>query len=295
MDRFREPVVQEILDRADAVTPWLTYPDGRWIPVGDSYGSGPQLTGPVDPFCLPDGVGCWAVRDFTKSGYALIRSLPETHESESSMLFVSGMAQAVGHKHADDLGFVLVEGGREVFTDSGMYGFNFDETRSYMLSARAHNVPSLVGRRIGPHSIDPANSHLEPILAEEGQFTIKGVVDRPDLFIHERTFSYAPGVFLRIEDSLKNLTDFRWQSNLHLAPDLIPEIGDTGFVVSADDLLVRGEFSGEGCDISAVRGETDPYQGWVSVGYLELILATVVVATCPADLVETSWDITFER
>ena len=94
----------------------------------------------------------------------------------------------------------------------------YDEARSYVLSARAHNVPSLVGRRTDPYVIDPAKSHLEPILVEEGQFTIKGVVDRPDLFIHERTLSYAPGVFLRIEDTLKNLTDFRWQSNLHLAP-----------------------------------------------------------------------------
>ena len=65
-----------------------------------------------------------------------------------------------------------------------------------MLSARAHNVPSLVAsilsyRRTDPYVIDPAKSHLEPILVEEGQFTIKGVVDRPDLFIHERTLSYA--------------------------------------------------------------------------------------------------------
>ena len=108
----------------------------------------------------------------------------EADESESSMLFVSGMVQAVGHKHADDLGFVLLEEGQDIFVDSGRYGYNYDEARNYVLSARAHNGPSLVGRRIGPHSIDPANSHLEPILAEEGQFTIKGVVDRPDLFIH---------------------------------------------------------------------------------------------------------------
>ena len=294
-ERFQQPDVQEILELADIISPWLTYPDGRWVRVGDSHGDGPQLTGPVEPECLPEDGGCWAVRDFTKSGYAIVRSLPEVEESETSMLFVSGTTAPTGHKHADDLGFVLIDAGRDIFVDSGRYGYNYDEARSYVLSARAHNVPSLVGRRTDPYVIDPANSHLEPILAEEGQFTIKGVVDRPDLFIHERTLSYAPGVFLRIEDTLKNLTDFRWQSNLHLAPDLIPEIVETGFVVDAGDLIVRGEFRGEGCEISAVRGETDPYQGWVSVGYLELIPASVVVATCPADLVETSWHITFER
>ena len=293
--RFRRPDVNELLERADGVTPWLTYPDGRWIPVGDSHGNGPQLTEPVEPSCLPAGGSCWAVRDLTKSGYAIVRSLPGADHGESSLLFVSGMNFAGGHKHADDLGFVLMEGGREIFTDSGLYGFNYDEARSYVLSARAHNVPSLVGRRVDPNVIDPANSHLEPILVEQGQFTIRGVVDRPQLFVHERTLSYVPGTLLRIEDRLNNLTDSPWQSNLHLAPELIPEISETGFVVNAGDLTVRGEFSGEGCNISAVRGETEPYQGWVSVGYLEMTPATVVVATCPADLVESSWHITFER
>ena len=63
----------------------------------------------------------------------------------------------------------------------------------------------------------------------------------------------------------------------------------------AGDLTVRAEFRGEGCEISAVRGETDPYQGWVSVGELKMTPATVVIATCPPDLVESSWDITIEQ
>ena len=295
VERFQDARVREILERADAITPWLTYPDGRWVPVGDSHGEGPRLAGPVEPTCLPDGGGCWAVRNFTKSGYALVRSLPEADESESSMFFVSGTTGPTGHKHADDLGFVLIEGGRDIFVDSGRYGYNYDDARSYVLSARAHNVLSLVGRRIDPYVINPAGSHLDPILVKQGQFTIRGVVARPGLLVHERELSYVPGKLLRIEDKLQNLTDFPWQSNLHLAPDLIPEIGESGFVVDAGGLTVRGEFSGEGCKISSVRGETDPYQGWVSAGYLELEPATVVVATCPADLVESSWHITFER
>ena len=295
VERFRQPEVEEMLDQADAVSPWLTYPDGRWVPVGDSHGTGPQLAGVVKPECLPGGAGCWAVGDLTESGYALIRSLPGVDDQDSSMLFVSGTTAPTGHKHADDLGFVLMERGRDIFVDSGRYGYNYDDVRSYVLSARAHNVPSLVGKRTDPYVIDPADSHLEPVLVEEGQFVIRGVVDRPGLLLHERKLSYVPEVRLRIEDKVNNLTDFRWQSNLHLAPDLIPEISESGFVVNAGDLTVRGEFSGEDCEISAVRGETDPYQGWVSVGYLKMTPATVVIATCPPDLVESSWDITFER
>ena len=295
VERFEGSGVKEILERADEISPWLTYPDGRWIRVGDSHGDGPVLTGPVETECLPGGGGCWAVRNLTQSGYALVRSPPEVDAGESSVFFVSGGTAPTGHKHADDLGFVLMEWGRDIFVDSGRYGYNYGDARSYVLSARAHNVPSLVGQRTDPYVIDPEDSHLEPVVIEEGEFVVRGVVDRPGLLVHERTLSYVPGVRLRIEDRINNRTDLPWQSNLHLAPDLIPGIGETGFVVQADDLTVRGEFSGEGCEISAARGESDPYQGWVSVGYQELIPASVVIATCPAGLVESSWDITFER
>ena len=220
VERFQQPEVEELLERADAVTPWLTYPDGRWVPVGDSKGAGAQLTGPVEPDCLPDGGGCWAVRDLTKSRYALVRSLPEADDGESSMLFVSAMAAPTGHKHGDDLSFVLMEGGRDIFVDTGRYGYNYDEARSYAVSARAHNVPSLVDRRIDPYNIDPANTYFDPVLVDRAQFVIRGAVERPGLFSHERVFSYVPGALLRIEDKLTNLTDSRWQSNLHLAPDL---------------------------------------------------------------------------
>ena len=293
-ERFGQPGVNETLELADTVSPWLTYPDGRWIRVGDSHGDGPELTGPVEMECLPDSLGCWAVRDLTQSGYAIVRSPPGADAEESSVFFVTGATAPTGHKHADDLGFVLMERGRDIFVDSGRYGYNYDDARSYVLSARAHNVPSVLGKRTDPYVIDPEKSHLGPLIVEESRFVIRGAVDRPGFLYHERKLSYVPGVRLGIDDRVSNRTDLPWQSNLHLAPDLLPEVDGTGFVVDADGLTVRGEFSGEGCELSAVRGETDPYQGWVSVGYLELTPATVVVATCPHDLVESSWDITFD-
>ena len=293
-ETFQQPEVAEILERADAITPWLTFPDGRWVPVGDSDGTGPQLTGPVEPSCLP-GAGCWAVRDLTNSGYVIIRSLPGSVDHESSMLFVSAMAPLTGHKHSDDLSFVLMEGGRDIFVDSGKYGYDDDDMRSYVISASAHNIPSLADRRISPGNIDPASSGLDPIQVDGDRFVIRGVADRPNLFLHERVFSYVPGTLLTIEDRLNNLTGSSWQSNLHLAPDLIPEIDETGFVANAGELTVRAEFSGDGCKISTARGETDPHQGWVSTGYLEMTPATVVTATCPPELVESSWHITFDQ
>ena len=50
--RFRYAEVEDLLELADTVSPWLTYPDGRWVPVGDSHGTGPQRAGAVEPVCL---------------------------------------------------------------------------------------------------------------------------------------------------------------------------------------------------------------------------------------------------
>ena len=293
-ERFQHAGVRAIIERGVEVSPWLTYPDGRWVPVGDTEGIGPRLVGPVEAVCLDDAGSCWAVRDLTESGYAIIRSQPGSTD-DASMLFVSAMGGAIAHKHADDLGFVLIEGGREVFVDSGKYGYNRNDWRNYFTSARAHNVPSLVGRPIGPSDIDPDVSYLRPIKATDSGFEIEGVVVRPNRFRHRRSFSYSPGQFLTITDRLYNRTGSGWQSNLHLAPDLHPVITASGFVVEAGDLVVVAAFQGEGCAVGMVRGETNPYQGWVSTSYLQTTPATVVTASCPRDLVETAWEITFQR
>ena len=292
VERIQQPEIRAIIERGNMVTPWLTYPDGRWVPVGDSAGMGPRLTGLVDPICLGRDADCWAVRDLTKSGYAIIRSLPETVD-KSSMLFVSATGEPTGHKHADDLSFVLIERGHDIFVDSGKYGYNKNQERLYIKSARAHNVPSLVGREIDPRQINTRRTYLQPIRMTDAGFIVEGSADRPKLFRHERMFSYSPGRSLTIEDRFYNRTGSRWESNLHLAPDLDPILTSSGFTVMVDNLVVEAEFQGRGCDLEMVRGEVNPFQGWVSLSYLELTPAAVVRASCPSYRVETSWHITF--
>ncbi len=288
--RFGKPWMEQILNRADSNTSWLTYPNGKWIRVGDSNGTGPQLKSIVNPVCLADKT-CWAVRDLSKSGYANIRSLPETPLGEASQLFISAMGKLTGHKHADDLSFVLMNWGREIFVDSGKYGYNRDAARRYVISARAHNVPSLGSVDIAPKHLNVKAQNLGPIETRGSQFIIGGSIERPWKFRHNRTFFYGPGRFLQIKDLLFNQTSIRWLSHLHLAPDLVPEPTKSGFTVRVGIHVVEVEFEGKGCELRMTRGEVDPYQGWVSRGYLKLVPAYVVSADCPADLIESWWRI----
>ena len=298
--RFALPEVTRTIERARAVAPWLTWPNGDFVEVGDSGGNGPLLPSTVTPTCLDQG-GCWAVGDYSRSGYAIVRSLPSAPPDEASLLFIKGPGKLQGHKHADELGFVLMAHGRKIFVDSGSYGYNHDEARRHVVSAKAHSIPSLAGRELGPKDVDVEAGRLEPVRVVDSRFVVQGSVERrrrirggfllDRFFRHERTFRYAPGDALTITDRMHNRTNSRWVSNLHLAADLEPVPAESGFSVRVGDRLVRAEFRGEGCEIAVVEGETDPYQGWVTVGYLELAPAPVVSATCPADLVDTEWRI----
>lgn len=290
--RFASSGVGEIVELAQEVTPWLTWPDGEFVALGDSTGMGRALESPVEPTCLNNS--CWAVRDLTDSGYAIIRSLPEKPRAEASMLFVAGTGSLSGHKHADELSFLLMEGGRKIFVDSGCYGYNRDEARGYVMSARGHNVPSLADHEIGPWHVDVGAGKFGPIRVVGTEFLVDGSVERRRrfrgrYFRHGRTFRYAPGVSLTIEDRLINHTRSPWVSNLHLAPELVPVVEGTGFSVHVGERLVRVEFEGEGCELSVTKGATEPYQGWVTVGYQKLEPAPVVSASCPADLVVSEW------
>ena len=55
--------------------------------------------------------------------------------------------------------------------------------------------------------------------------------------------------------------------------------------------MVRARFEGPRCELTATVGATEPYQGWVSTGYLKLTPAYVVSASCHANLVESRWQI----
>jgi len=180
----------------------------------------------LGPSCLDDG-RCVAIGDFTESGYAIVRSLPSVIH-QSSMIFVTGMSYSRTHKHADDLSFVLYERGRFVFVDSGKYGYDNDKWRSYVLSAQAHNTISLENLPLSRMSAGTYGSALRELRNTGSSFVISGALTRPASFRQARSITYDPGRSLQIVDRLTSDSQQRYVSSLHLAPDLNPELSDTG-------------------------------------------------------------------
>lgn len=270
---FTSPELEATLDRARDVTTFLVGPDDRTVAVGDSAPV-------VRKTPVPDGT---LVSDCARSGYAVVRS-------GSSMLFMTGARYSATHKHADELSFVLYEGGRPILIDSGKYGYQIDKWRQYFLDAAAHNTVTVDRVPISPTTMLAA-LRLDPVRQEGETHLLGGVVERTGLFRHERTIRYRPGAELVVEDRLTADRELPFVSSLHLAPDLVPELDGARFRAHVPGGgALRATVSGAA--LEAVRGGTDPILGWESTSYLEKHPTTVVRARTTGTDVTIRWDVT---
>ncbi|MXQ11163.1 alginate lyase family protein [Microvirga makkahensis] len=283
--RFDDPVVASVLARAAKIQPWFIAPDGSMVAVGDTAGRGKPLAVARD---APPKAA-----DFTKSGYAIIRD-------HDSMLFVTGMAYSLTHKHADDLSFVLFEHGRPLFIDSGKYGYNTDPMRRYVESAAAHNTISLLGREIAPADVTMTGSSLRALAREGDAFVVTGQIERPgasktDTFTQAREIRYVPGRSLMIRDELSASSEQIFVSSLHLARDLRPDLVEGGFDVTLPTgRKVRARLSEPDCTIETMRGRQNPPLGWESVGYLKMEPTSVVRAVCGGRKRAITWTVALD-
>jgi hypothetical protein len=283
------------LTRAEANQDWLIQPDQTVVAAGDSAGrEAPTMGLPPARTCLAAD-RCFAVGDFSRSGYAIVRSDPAIEASAQSMLFVTGMAYSSTHKHADDLSFTLYEG-RPVLIDSGKYAYKSDEIRRYVVSADAHNTVGLADRRIMPRDTAPYGSALQPVRHDEREFLIEGfVAGRAGLFDHRRRLRYRPGEYLVVTDELEAGQELDFVSRLHVAHDLTVEPVAGGFAIDLGPRQVRGELRSEGCELRLARGEEEPSRlGWESVAYGKMTPATVIEAHCPGIERRIEWSISLQ-
>ncbi|MBB3229776.1 heparinase II/III family protein [Halomonas stenophila] len=290
--KFNSDRALSLVEKAIDVRPWLAWPDGHFVEAGDTEGETTPLRRQNSLQCLNDE-RCYAVGDYTESGYAIIRSNPG-EDDQPSMIFVTGMAYSTTHKHADGLSFSLLENGEHVFIDSGKYGYERDKWWDYTRSAAAHNTISLSNHTISRDDISMDGSLLNSITNDESSFIISGQLERPGLFTQQREIEYTPGENLVIKDTVSSQSEQSFVSSLHLAPSLTPELNEKGFEVRlTNGELVSARLQDNDCEIDSIRGQEEPVLGWKSVGYLDMQPTTVVRAICSGTSRTITWNINF--
>jgi len=244
-----------------------TQPDGRLVQIGDVYVERPATS--------PHSRRLVSVY---QAGYVFGRSGWTPAASFYSLRF--GRGRQV-HGHNDHLGLTYFARGRNLIVDAGHTGYENTPYRAWLQSPEAASALVMPGV---PFSAASATSLVTDRIGRYGQFyevydTAFGgdpryrsvyVSQRPDLMV---VFDRASGA-----DTYQQL----W----HLDPALhVAELGSSYAVASAPGTrlsLLRVPLPGQAIppgSTQVIRGQTNPYQGWVSQQMLQRVPADVVAMT----------------
>ena len=250
---------------------YATEPDGDLAQLGDSYVERPATS--------PRGQALVAV--YAQAGYVFGRSGWTPAASFYSLRFGPGREV---HGHNDHMGLTYYARGRDLIVDAGHYGYAATPYRGWLQSPEAASTLVLPGMPFSPAA---ATTLVADQIGQYGQFyelydTAFGgdpryrsvyVSQRPDLVI---VFDRAQG------GSAGSAYTQLW----HLDPSLrVISVARSAAVATAPGTsLTLAQVPLPGQVIPAgstrvVRGQTSPYQGWVSHQTLQRIPADVVTMT----------------
>lgn len=252
------PELGPLLDRMRRTAAWQTTPAGRMAQLGDTDDL------PAPRWAQEAASSLHGIHLLPEAGQAFVRD-------GDSYLAVTAAYHGPAHKHADDSGFLLIEGGRVVLGDAGRWGYYEDEPdRIYARSAAAHNVLSVDWKDFDWRDAEPYGSGLDAVGEAEGWYAIS--LTNPLLgrqgVEHRRVLFYKPGKALAIVDRARSDREHQYVRHLHFGPglELEPE-GPNRFAIAGMGRPATVTELSESTEYSLNRGmEEPPHLGWAYPG-----------------------------
>jgi hypothetical protein len=251
------PQLTVLLERMRRTAAWQTTPAGRMVQLGDTDDL------PAPAWARETAMSLRGMRALFEAGQAFVRE-------GDSYLALGAAHHGRAHKHSDDTGFVLVEGGRVVLGDAGRWGYYEQEPdRLYARSAAAHNVLTVDGQDFGWREAEPYGSGLEAADEADGWYAI--VVRNPLLAArgveHRRTLRYRPGAALVVEDDVFSAREHEYVRHFHFGAGLEAKVdGDGRVVVAGNGIVAALTALDENTKVSLARGSEGPRRGWTYPG-----------------------------
>jgi hypothetical protein len=248
------PELGPLLERMRRTAAWQTTPGGRMTQFGDTD----DLQAPA--WARETAAALQGLHFLPEAGQAFVRE-------GDSYLAVTSAYHGPAHKHSDDGGFILAEGGQVVLGDAGRWGYYEDEPdRVYARSAFAHNVLNVDWKDFEWRHADPYGSGLDAIGEAEGWYAIG--LTNPLLagqgVEHRRVLFYLPGKALLICDRARSPRKRQYYRSLHFGPGIELELeGGNNFAIKGEGLAATLTDLTERTEISLNRGmEGPPNLGW---------------------------------
>jgi len=264
-----------------------TQPDGTLAQIGDTYAIAPRdRPGTPLQFAATKGkagtppaqrIGVYS------AGYVFGRSAWGSSQTFGDQSFYSlrfGPGQQI-HGHADHMGLTYYARGRNLIVDAGHYGYANTAYRSYLLSPEASSVLVMPGEPFDPAA---ATSLIRQAVGADGQFyefTDIAFGGRPryrSVYVSQR-----PDLVLVLDRASGAVS---YQQLWHLDPGLrVTTVTRSYAIASAPGTqleILQIPLPGQAIPAGSthmIRGQTGPYQGWVSRGALQQTPAPVVAMT----------------
>ncbi len=226
-------------------------------------------------------------RNFSNAGWVTQRSEWSKH---ARLLFFDAGPQGMGacaHGHADALQVLCAADGVEWLIDPNTFVYTSSrEWRDYFRSTRAHNTLVVDGRDQSEpvdffkwRAIPDVQLEFSAVLP---RFDIaiaahNGYTRLPEPVTHRRTVMFVKPEYWIVSDELTGTGTHTLEFSFHFAPGVKVEFSHGAWLASksgARFLLVPPA----GVEISIVKGEESPMQGWMSNDYGHKEPAPVLVA-----------------
>jgi Heparinase II/III-like protein len=264
-----------------------TQPDGDLAQIGDTYQIRPRDR-PGTPLQYAYTMGRAGTMPTQRvavyqAGYVFGRSgwgTAQTFGDESFYSLRFGPGRQI-HGHADHMGLTYYARGRNLIVDAGHYGYADTSYRAYLLSPEAASDLVLPGV---PFDSGAPTSLIGQSIGAEGQF----------FEVTDTAFGGRPryrSVYIDQDPNLMLVFDrasgaASYQQLWHLDPGLTVTTVSQSYAVATapgTQLEIR-QIPLPGQQIPAdstqvVRGQVNPYQGWVSRAQLQMTPAPVVTMT----------------
>ncbi len=231
------------------------------------------------------------------AGYAILRDTWSPDDADRIHLVLTAASNpGRGHKHYDDLSFILHGLERSLLVDSGSYQYLYQSAgRKFVVSPQAHNTVVVDrGAFLGDdpyawnwRSNDPLghDTHLESG-ADDGEIAVvtathanwPGVrFERSLVYIRPRQLVVVDRLVSNSGEGPDHLFEQLW----HLDADSTVEVEGTTATVRdprTGELLLRlVQWRDGNVEPEVVKGRQDPMQGWVTTFETELAAAPVLV------------------
>ena len=261
-----------------------TQPDGNLVQIGDTYVIRPRDR-PGTPLQYAATRGAAGTPPAQRvavyqAGYVFGRSgwSPFADQSFYSLRFGPGTQI---HGHADHMGLTYYARGRNLIVNAGHYGYANTSYRAYLLSPEAASDLVMPGV---PFDSSAPTSLIRQSIGAEGQFfefTDTAFGGRPR---YRSVYVDQDPDLVLVFDRASGASSY--QQLWHLDPGLTVTTVTRSYAVATapgTQLEIR-QIPLPGQQIPAgstqvVRGQVNPYQGWVSHGQLQMTPAPVVTMT----------------